>query len=63
MSITGITATEYYKEVAVFRQMSDNTIEINSRTLECPKGENGLVNWVLVRQQLVSQHLLPQYRQ
>ena len=63
VSIAGITTTEYYKEIDVFKQMSDNTIEINSRTLGCPRGENGLINWVLVRQQLVSQHLLPQYKQ
>ena len=61
--VRGITAEDYYKEVETFKQLSENVIEINSRVLGCPKDENGLIDWKLVRQQLVNQYLLPQYRQ
>ena len=58
-----ITAENYYREIELFKQLSENVIEINSRILGCPKDENGLIDWKLVRQQLVIQHLLPKYQQ
>ena len=58
-----ITAESYQREVELFKQLSENVIEINSRVLGCPKDENGLIDWKLVRQQLVIQHLLPKYQQ
>ena len=61
--VKGITVENYYKEMEVFKQMSENVIEINSRILGCPKDENGLIDWKAVRRQLVAQHLLPEYQQ
>lgn len=58
-----ITAEYHYREVELFKQLSENAIEINSRILGCPKDENGLIDWKLIRQQLVIQHLLPKYQQ
>ena len=58
-----VTAEYYRREIELFKQLSENVIEINSRVLGCPKDENGLIDWKLVRQQLVIQHLLPKYQQ
>lgn len=58
-----ITAEYYRREIELFKQLSENVIEINSRILGCPKNENGLIDWKLVRQQLVIQYLLPKYQQ
>ena len=58
-----ITAEYHYREIELFKQLSENIIEINSRVLGCPKDENGLIDWKAVRQQLVIQHLLPKYQQ
>lgn len=58
-----VTAEYYRREIELFKQLSENVIEINSRILGCPKDENGLIDWKLVRQQLVIQHLLPKYQQ
>lgn len=58
-----ITAEYYRREIELFKQMSENVIEINSRILGCPKDENRLIDWKLVRQQLVIQYLLPKYQQ
>ena len=62
--IEGITAEKYYREIEIFKQLSENgVIAINSRILGCPKDEDGIIDWRLVRQQLVNQYLLPKYRQ
>lgn len=61
--IKGITANWYYKELEMLKQMSVNVIEINNRTLGCPKDVNGDIDWKAIRQQLVIQHLLPKYQQ
>ena len=58
-----VTAEYYRREIELFKQLLENVIEINSRILGCPKNENGLIDWKLVRQQLVIQHLLPKYQQ
>lgn len=59
--VKGMTIEKYYEEMILSKKMSENTIEINSRTLVCPKDENGLIDWNSVRQQLVIQHMLPKY--
>lgn len=62
--VKGITAEKYYKEIEIFKQLSENVvIVINSRILGCPKDEDGIIDWRLVRQQLVNQYLLPKYQQ
>lgn len=43
--------------------MSVNVIEINNRTLGCPKDVNGDIDWKATRQRLVIQQLLPKYQQ
>ena len=61
--VRGISAEDYYKETEIFSQMTENVIEINCRTLGCPKDTNGDVDWKAIRQRLVVQQLLPKYRQ
>ena len=61
--VRGISAEDYYKETEIFSQMSENVIEINCRTLGCPKNINGDIDWKAIRQRLVIQQLLPKYRQ
>lgn len=61
--VRGIAAKDYYKETELFSQMTENVIEINCRTLGCPKDINGDIDWKAIRQRLVIQQLLPKYRQ
>lgn len=61
--IRGMSAEDYYKETEIFSQMAENVIEINCRTLGCPKDVNGDIDWKAIRQKLVIQQLLPKYRQ
>ena len=61
--VKGITTEKYYREIEIFKQLSENgVIAINSRILGCPKDKDGIIDWWLVRQQLVNQYLLPKYR-
>lgn len=61
--VRGISAEDYYKETEIFSQMTENVIEINCRTLGCPKDTDGNIDWKAIRQKLVIQQLLPKYRQ
>lgn len=61
--VRGISAEDYYKETEIFSQMTENVIEINCRTLGCPKDTDGNIDWKAIRQRLVIQSILPKYRQ
>lgn len=61
--VRGISAEDYYKETEIFSQMTENVIEINCRTLGCPKDTDGNIDWKAIKQKLVIQQLLPKYRQ